>query len=159
MRTVLAAAQVASRLGGISTPKSPGFTFGEDYPALGGARGATSISAQFSTKVGFSYNGSVYEYLRRGTTAVDAGGATVEMQNVLVQYVQAEPDGNVDVNGVQSYKTHTIGSGTFTLYRDGKAVDGNWSRPDAASPTSYLDGGGAPVLFKPGKTWVVLAPT
>ena len=75
-----------------------------------------------------------------------------------MQRTTAQPDGTVDSNGVASYKSNSIGSGSFTLYRDGKAVDGTWSRPDAASPTSYLDAAGNPVPFRTGQTWVVLAP-
>ena len=152
-------AKVVATVPGISTPNSPGFTFGGDYPAMAAGRSVSSISAAFQISVKFTAKGADYAYVRAGKAAVDADGTAVTMQNVLVQHVQAEPDGNVDVNGVKSFKSHSIGSGTFTLYRDGKAIDGNWSRPDAGSPTSYLDPSGAPVLFKPGKTWVVLAPS
>jgi Protein of unknown function (DUF3048) N-terminal domain/Protein of unknown function (DUF3048) C-terminal domain len=150
---------VAARVAGISTPKSPGFTFGADAPAMAGGRAVTRVQAQFANAISWTFVNGVWRYVRLGTTQTDAaGGATIEFQNLLVQRTVAVRDGNVDSAGSPSYKSFTTGSGSFTLYRDGKAIDGTWSRPDVSSPTSYVDGSGAPVLFKPGKTWVVLAP-
>ena len=60
--------------------------------------------------------------------------------------------------GSPSYLSHTVGTGKFTLYRDGKALSGTWRRPTTSAPTAFLDAHGKPVAFKPGKTWVVLAP-
>ena len=117
------------------------------------------VAAAFANPLSFSWTGSAWRYIRLDRVQSDgADGATVEFQNLLVQHVTAVKDGTVDVNGSPSYKSQTVGSGSFTLYRDGKAVDGTWSRGDAGSATSYLDANGSPVLFRPGKTWVVLAP-
>lgn len=152
-------AKVSTGVSGVSTPRSPGFTFGGDYPALATQRDITRIGANFANAISFTFTGGVYTYTRRGSAQSDgASGDTFQFQNVLVQHVTAEEDGTIDAVGSPSYKTHTIGSGAFTLYRDGKAVDGTWTRADAGSPTTYADAGGVPVLFKPGKTWVVLAP-
>lgn len=153
------AAEVASTLSGIGVPTSPGFTFGADYPALAGQRDVGTVSARFENALSFEFTDGVWNYIRRGSVQSDgADGADFAFDNLLVQHTTAQPDGTVDVNGVQSYKTNTIGNGAVTLYRDGKAIDGTWTRADATSPTVYADAGGAPLLFKPGKTWVVLAP-
>jgi hypothetical protein len=152
-------AKAAASLTGLGTPKSPGFTFGTDYPALAGQRSVTRVAAAFSNALAFTFDNGVYRYIRKD--AVQSDGATgdkFEITNLVVQHVEAEKDGTVDVNGSPSYKSRSIGSGAFTLYRDGKAIDGTWTRPDAASPTSYLDSTGAPAMFRPGKTWIVLAP-
>jgi hypothetical protein len=151
--------KVASQLGGIGRPTSPGFVFSDDLGGYAGQRDVDRVSAAFANPLSFRWSNGVWNYIRRG--AVQTDGATSEafaFQNLLVQRTTAQPDGTVDVNGIPSFKSNSTGSGTFTLYRDGKAVDGTWSRPDAMSPTSYLDGAGNPVPFRTGKTWVVLAP-
>ncbi len=150
---------VASRLGGIGRPTSPGFVFSDDVGAYAGQRDVDRVAAAFANPISFRWADGVWNYIRLG--AVQTDGATGEpfaFQNLLVQRTTAQPDGTVDSNGIPSFKSNSTGSGTFTLYRDGKALDGTWSRPDATSPTSYLDGAGNPVPFRTGKTWVVLAP-
>ena len=152
-------AKVASQLGGISTPRSPGFTFADDTAALAGQRDVSRVSAAFANPISFRWTDNAWTYVRRGDVQTDgATGAPFPFQNLLVQRTTAQRDGTVDSAGSPSYKSASTGSGSFTLYRDGKAVDGTWSRPDAASPTSYLDASGNPVSFRTGKTWVVLAP-
>ncbi len=151
--------QVAHGLPGISQPNSPGFEFNDAYPALGGGRDVSALRVSMQSPLQFETNNSGgYSYIRQGAVSVDANGPTVNIQNLLVQRVHAEPDGIVDTAGSQSYKSFTVGTGTFTLYRDNKAVDGTWSRPDANGPTSYLGPDGQPVQFKPGHSWVLLAP-
>ncbi len=153
-------AQVAAEVGEIGVPNNPGFVFADDAPGYAGQRDVSRVAATFANPISFRWADGVWNYLRRGSVQVDgATGAAFAFPNLLVQRTTAQKDGTVDSNGVASYKTNSIGDGTFTLYRDGKAVDGSWSRPDAASPTSYLDANGAPVLFRTGRTWVVLAPS
>lgn len=152
-------AQIVESVPGIGVPNNPGFSFGADYPALAGGRDVGSVVARMMASVTFQFNGSYYEYVRQGDISVDgASGAPVAIDNLVVQRVYAEPDGIVDAAGNPSYKSYSTGDGEFTLYRDGKAIDGTWSRPDVNGPTSYLDAAGQPVLFKPGKTWVLLVP-
>ena len=154
------AVKVVNTLGGISAPKNPGFTFINNDPRVASSRPATTITASFANPISFSYNGDgTYSYIRRGSAQSDgATGLPLTTTNVLVQHTVAEPDGTVDSAGSPSFKSATTGGGTFTLYRDGKAIDGTWSRPDTASPTSYVDSAGNAAPFKPGRTWIVLAP-
>lgn len=152
-------AQVATSLAGIGVPRSPGFVFADDAAPYAGQRDVSRVSAAFANPISFRWTDGAWTYVRRGSVQSDgATGADITFQNLLVQRTTAQKDGTVDTNGIPSYKTNSIGSGTFTLYRDGKAVDGTWSRADAAAPTSYLDAAGTPVTFRTGKTWVVLAP-
>jgi hypothetical protein len=75
-----------------------------------------------------------------------------------VQNVIDAPDGTVDSIGSPSYLSQTVGTGKFTLYRDGKAITGTWLRASPVRATRYFDPKGKEVSFKPGKTWVMLAP-
>ena len=109
---------------------------------------------------GFRYNPvhHYYQVLNSDGQAVDATAGPLRAQNVLVQNVIDEPDGTVDSIGSPSFLTHTVGTGTFTLYRDGRAISGKWSRKSVDDPTRFLDKSGKAVKFRPGQTWVMLAP-
>ncbi len=151
---------VVSTLNGISQPNNPGFTWSNDDPRIAVSRPATTITASFANPISFTYTGNgTYNYIRRGSVQSDgATGAPFEISNVLVQHTSAFPDGVIDSAGSPSYKSLSIGGGDVTLYRDGKAMEGKWSRPDGSSPTTYVDANGLPMPFKTGKTWIVLAP-
>jgi hypothetical protein len=64
---------------------------------------------------------------------------------------------DVDVAGNPSQYTHSVGSGRVVLFRNGKRIEGKWSRPNEASPTKYTDLAGRPLLLAPGGAYVVLA--
>jgi len=121
---------------------------------------ATSLAVQFqAARTEFAFADGQYRLLRDGDPQSDAQGAPVVADNVLFQSVDFEPDGTVYSVGSPSFASHTVGSGTFRLFRDGHEISGTWNRPAADQPTQYLDGAGQPVPFKPGKTWVALVPS
>lgn len=79
--------------------------------------------------------------------------------NVIVQQVQVRPSAFKDSVGNNTPFTVSIGSGPATVLRDGKRIDGTWSRPDAASGTRFLDPAGVDIPLNPGgATWVLLQP-
>ncbi len=104
------------------------------------------------------YVDGVYQVFHHGSQYEDADHTPVTADNVVVQHVVDKPDGFEDSVGSPSYLTQTVGTGTFTLYRDGHAITGTWKRDADADPTQFLDASGKPVPFRPGKTWVLLAP-
>jgi len=150
---------VAADASGLSQPNSPGFAFAATDPRVEAGPPATSLAVQFqAARTGFAFTDGRYQLIRNGDPQSDASGAAIVTDNVVFQNVDFEPDGNYDSVGSPSFISHTVGSGTFTLYRDGHAIAGTWNRPAADQPTQYLDGAGQPVPFKPGKTWVALVP-
>jgi len=143
----------------LGEPKSPGFQFAAVDGRLSKAAAVRAIDVTMQAgRTRFVFESGRYTVSHRDTPYIDHDGAAVRTDNVLVQRVRDEPDGTVDSVGSPSYISHSVGSGSFTLYRDGKSIAGSWKRPSATAPTSYSDASGAPVLFKPGKTWVLLAP-
>ena len=52
--------------------------------------------------------------------------------------------------------TQSVGSGRVVLFRDGKRIEGTWSRPSVGAPTTFTDAAGKPLLFAPGGTFVAL---
>lgn len=151
--------QIAGSTSGLSPAKDIGFAFAATDPRVAAGPSATSLAVQFqAARTGFSFVDGRYQLVRNGGAESDASGAPLVTDNVLFQNVDFEPDGSVDSVGSPSFFSHTVGSGSFTLYRDGHAIAGTWNRPAADQPTRYLDANGQPVPFKPGKTWVALVP-
>lgn len=154
--------RVVASVSGAGKARNVGFTFAAAYEPLSKAPKATSIDVTMEAGyTGFRYDAASGRYLvlNSGGSATDANGTAFTTANVLVQNVIDEPDGNYDSIGSPSFLTHTVGNGTFTLYRDGRVIRGTWSRAAAADPTRYVDKAtGKPVGFKPGNTWVLLAP-
>jgi hypothetical protein len=150
---------VVGSVSGISQPNNIGLVFSAADPRVDAAPAATSLAVQYqAARLEFSAEGGGYRLLRNGDGESDAEGVPIVTDNVLFQDVSFEPDGEFDSVGSPSFISHTVGNGTFTLFRDGHAISGNWSRAAPDQPTQYLDAAGQPVPFKPGKTWVALVP-
>lgn len=151
--------QIAGATSGLSPARDIGFVFAATDPRVDAGPSATSLAVQYqAARTEFAFADGRYQLIRNGDAESDASGAPLVTDNVLFQNVDFEPDGSVDSVGSPSYFSHTVGSGTFTLYRDGHAISGTWNRPAPDQPTQYLDAAGQPVPFKPGKTWVALVP-
>jgi len=155
-------AKVAATLGG-AAPKDIGLRFGPAGQDRRLAKAPLVNQIDVVMQAGhtaFIYDKATarYQVAAGGGTAYDASGEALTTENVLVQNVVDEPDGTVDSVGSPSLLSHTVGTGTFTLYRNGRAVTGTWTRPSVGKPTAYLDKAGKPVTFRPGSTWVMLAP-
>ncbi|MHB8186736.1 MAG: DUF3048 domain-containing protein [Dermatophilaceae bacterium] len=140
--------------------RNVGFTWAPADPRLAGAQSAATVSTRVgSTTVGFVWDAKQATYVRTvdGQRIVTADGAPVAKPNVLVQFCQINVDrSDVDVNGNPSMFTRSIGSGRVVLFRDGKRIEGKWSRPSIGAPTTFTDAAGSPLLLAPGGTFVAL---
>ena len=140
--------------------RNVGFTWAANDPALAGAKPAASVSTRVgSTSVSFAWDAKAARYARTvgGRRILTASGTPIAKPNVLVQFCQINTDRtDVDVLGNPSMYTKSIGSGRVVLFRDGKRIEGRWSRPSLGAPTSFTDAGGKPLLFAPGGTFVAL---
>ncbi|MFE5913628.1 DUF3048 domain-containing protein [Streptomyces wedmorensis] len=92
----------------------------------------------------------------REARATDTG--PVRPATVVVQRVTVRPSRFHDRFGAVSPYSETVGSGTALVLRDGRAHEARWSRPTAASGTTFTTPSGAPLAFAPGQVWVLLAP-
>jgi hypothetical protein len=63
------------------------------------------------------------------------------------------------VNGNPSQYTHTIGSGQAVIFRNGRRIQGTWSRPSAGAGTTFTATNGRRITLAPGGEWVVLVST
>lgn len=140
--------------------RNVGFTWAANDPRLTAAKPAATVSTRVgSTGVGFVWDATLVRYVRTvGRQRILTGsGAPLAKPNVLVQFCQVRVDrSDVDVNGNPSAFTKTVGSGRVVLFRDGKRIEGKWSRPSVGAPTAFTDAAGKPLLFAPGGTFVAL---
>jgi hypothetical protein len=141
--------------------RNVGFTWAANDPRLARAKSAATVSTRVgTTPVGFVWDAKLASYVRTlgGQRIRTASGAPVAKPNVLVQFCQINVDrSDVDVNGVPSAFTRSMGSGRVVLFRDGKRIEGKWSRKSIGAPTAFTDTAGKPLLFAPGGTFVALA--
>ena len=141
--------------------RNVGFSWAKTDPRLKTAPAATSVRTVVgSTPVTFQWQRRLGRYVRTvgGTALHTANGAPIATPNVLVQLcLVTDNRGDIDVNHNPSRYTHTVGSGRVVLFRDGRRIEGRWSRASAAAPTKFTDAKGAPLLLAPGGAYVVLA--
>lgn len=140
---------------GASTAKDVGFRFGALPP---GGRPAAAITVRLpAAAFRFTWDAAAASY----TVLMDGRDtAAARPQNVIVQHVEVtgSPRGFVDTDGggrVSEPFSRTVGSGTATILRDGRAFAVTWNRPTAAAGTQYTYRGRAFPL-RPGQTWIVL---
>ena len=95
---------IASSTGGLSRRRTS--VSSSPPPTRGSmpAGPATSMSVQFqAARVGFAFEDGRYRLIRGGEGQSDANGAPIVTDNVLLQNVAFEPDGEVDSVGSPSY--------------------------------------------------------
>jgi len=140
--------------------RNVGFTWAARDPRLVGAKPATTVTTRVgSTRVAFVWDAKLARYVRTidGRRLLTVSGDPVAMPNVLVQFCKITADrSDIDVNGNVSMFTKSIGSGRVVLLRNGRRIEGTWSRASIGAPTTFTDAAGKPLLFAPGGTFVAL---
>ncbi|WP_435059165.1 DUF3048 domain-containing protein [Streptomyces sp. bgisy060] len=135
-----------------------GFRFGPAPP--GGRPVETSTVRYPAARYAFTWSAADRAWRvamdGREARATDTGPLTPE--TVVVQRVAVRPSRFHDRLGSVSPYSETVGTGTALVLRDGRAHEARWSRPSAASGTTFTTPSGAPLPFAPGQTWIVLAP-
>jgi hypothetical protein len=146
----------------VARPVDVGFRWGREYAALAKARHALRLGATVgNVGLAFGYDVRSQRWVLRGPGGAaqrTASGAPVATQNVIVQLCPVSVDrSDVDVNGVPSAYTHTVGRGRALVFRDGRVLPGTWVRSRAGGITRYVDAAGRDILLRPGGAWVLLA--
>ncbi|MGR8006977.1 DUF3048 domain-containing protein [Streptomyces hypolithicus] len=92
-----------------------------------------------------------------GAPARTAEGEHLDAGTVIVQRVTVRPSDFRDRSGNTTPFTETVGSGTATVLRDGKAYDATWVRERLSSRTEFTGPDGKRMTFAPGQVWIVYA--
>ncbi|HEU5007138.1 MAG TPA: DUF3048 C-terminal domain-containing protein [Jatrophihabitantaceae bacterium] len=148
-------------------PKSIGWTFNPSLAGLSttpAPKISTTVSGSYApgagTPVTFRWSARLKKYVRyiNGTPQKAADGKPIAATNVIVQYckVVSHPQ-DTDIAGNPSQFTYSVGSGKVLVFRQGRRIDGTWSRPKQSAGTTLRTSAGKPLPLNPGNTWVVLA--
>ncbi|MDY7099737.1 MAG: DUF3048 domain-containing protein [Actinomycetota bacterium] len=122
-------------------------------PAPAGGRPVNGVAIAYgAANVSYTWNGSGWERSIDGAASTDDAGVRVAPPNVIVQFV----DYGRSAADARSPEAITVGSGTAWVLTMGQVYETTWSRPDAASPTTYTDASGNEVTLTPGATWIAL---
>jgi Protein of unknown function (DUF3048) N-terminal domain/Protein of unknown function (DUF3048) C-terminal domain len=142
-----------------TSARSIGFTWVAKPKGLRSHGGAQVNTLVGSTPVNFSWKAAANRYVRYigGVAQTAADGRLIATPNVIVQFckVTVHP-GDVDVTGNPAMYTHSIGHGKVAVFRNGRRIDGTWTRVSATSGTRLRDSRGQPIPLLPGGAWVIL---
>jgi len=137
----------------------PALKFG-DAPASGSEAQTATIAMGESIK--YEYDGAKSAYHRLyagGAKTTDASAGEVLPENVVVIKTDVnEIPGTADAAGAPSVDFRSTGSGDVVILRDGKRFEGTWSR-QGSEMYSFKDASGAPLLLRPGLTWMHIVST
>lgn len=133
-----------------------------DYLPWGSAQGlgrgkpAKHVTAQFSpgSQTQWTWNGRFWQ--RVGGHA--AQGDEFRPDNVLALRVRQRSAGYTDAAGNPVPESVLTGTGPATLFRDGRAYQGAWTKKSLQSPLRLVTPRGKQMQVPPGHTWVELIP-
>jgi hypothetical protein len=92
-----------------------------------------------------------------GSPATSTGAGQVSAPTVVIQRVVVGLSSYLEQGPMKPPDARTVGSGTATVLRNGKAYHARWSRPTANGGTTFTTNSGKPMTFARGPVWIVLA--
>lgn len=140
----------------IATSKNMGWTFG---PAPTGGQPILSVKLKWPANTYsaiWSPNESRWLLVHANNPDLAADGSQLGPTTLAIQMVSITPSQYHDKFGGVTPFSATIGSGTGYILRNGFAFAAKWSRPDAASGTTWTSLDGTPIPFAGGQVWVAL---
>lgn len=144
-------------------PPEPVFEYGEEPPPRQGSRRARELHLPFSpdADVVWRYQPGQGTWARfHGETPHTVeDGTQVTASNIVVQQVELVDTGIVDPAGNPSPEVRVVGSGQAWVFRDGRVVEGTWTRDTVSDRTVFTDRRGNEIPLTPGTTWVELFPS
>ena len=130
----------------------PVFSFSGDLPGRGKRVRTVSITFSFSNTSGWTWSGGRWVRLAGGEPLLLEGGDPLTVDNVLIQEVVVGAG-----IGISPDVTMT-GSGKAWLLRDGRLIQGRWTRRSLNGVTEFQTKSGDEMTFAPGTTFVELLP-
>jgi hypothetical protein len=151
--------QLLGRARGAAKARDIGFRFG---PAPDGGKPVTSFTARYpAASFRFQWSAADRRWLvsQDGRPDMAAEGGRLGGQTIVIQRARTTRSQFHDFLGNYTPLIGTVGTGTATVLRDGKAYDARWSRPSEKRGTTFTTPSGRPMTFAPGQVWVVLVNT
>jgi hypothetical protein len=125
--------------------------------SLGRGKPAKHVEAEFSAAATttWDWNGRYWKHGGGHT----AKGDDFRPDNVLVLQVRQVDAGYLDPAGNPVPESILAGKGTATLFSDGRAYGGAWSKKSLAAPLRLVTDKGQKMPVPPGHTWIELIPS
>lgn len=136
------------------------FSFGESEAK---GRKASSITIDFGGPDVISYTWSEEGWLRsqnalpfeiEGSGQLTVDNVLIEQHEVRFSNTIRDPAGNPSIEIADE-----TGSGRAVLYRNGRAINGTWTRETVGAPVEFTTRSGDEMVFAPGSIWVHLVPS
>lgn len=136
--------------------KSAGWNF-SDETELGTAISSVKVSWPASNyEVFWSTEKELWELSHGGVPNLSSTGARLTADTFVIQIVSITDSIYKDkVGGVTPFSA-TVGTGKGFILRDGKYIEGNWSRPTESSGTRWTTNSGDEIPFAHGAIWIAL---
>ena len=140
----------------VSDPLAGGFTGSVDASAI-------TIPYRPGFAVGYRYDPASGAYARfdDGVREVDgATGEAVAAQNIVVIQTEVHftTEFGLDPAGNPKLDMTLLGTGSGSVFRDGKRQDVTWTRPDIFDVFTLRNANGEAVRLAPGQTWIHIVP-
>lgn len=121
---------------------------------------ATAISVPISSPLynsSYTYDAASNSYMRAqgGAAHTDREKGAINPKVVIVM----EAAMNMAMEDGYREQIQTIGSGKVTIFQDGVATTGTWSKKDQKSQIKFTDQSGADIPLNRGQTWITVIPT
>ncbi|MBU7598098.1 DUF3048 domain-containing protein [Streptomyces sp. P38-E01] len=140
-----------------SLSRDIGLRFG---PAPAGGRPTRQASVSYdAARTSFEWSPKQRRWLASfdGEPAMSASGARLGGRTVVIQRVTMRDSDFGDSTGAVTPYIETLGEGTATVLRNGRAYETRWERATPQSGTVYRLADGSRMPFAAGQTWVVYA--
>jgi hypothetical protein len=147
--------QLLAEAHGASKAHSIGFKFGT--PNRGG-RSTSSASVSYpAASFRFTWSHRLQRWLvwMDGARGETSARQQLSAATVVIQHTNVSTSKFLEYGKRPPY-AWTIGHGTATVLRNGKAYKANWSRPRPGDGTRFTTRSGQPMRFAPGPLWIVL---
>jgi hypothetical protein len=123
---------------------------------------ATDLRVRMSgaATTGWTYDepSGLYERAQNGEPSLTPDDDPMTAANVVVLGVRTGDGGCCDSAGNPYLATDVVGEGRAIVLRDGRWYEGTWTKAGPDDPWELADTTGAPIVLKPGATWMHLAP-
>jgi hypothetical protein len=145
----------------LATPETDFLDHGDLPNGVKGKR-ARSVSINFSASntIEYRWDGKGWQRWEAGVPFMSATGGQITTPNVLIQEVEVNNSKTItDSIGNPSPEINLAGTGKAVLFRDGKAIEGEWTTPQPGEAPSFQTKGGEAFVFAPGQIWWELVPS
>ena len=138
---------------------APLLDFDSRPPALSASADEVNVRMSRLNRMTWDFDHGRYHRIQDGEDSVDADGAQVTADTVVVITVRQISTGRVDAAGSSVPDYEVVGRGTALVFRNGMVFEGEWVRDTQEEFFSFVDSEGQPIPLMPGRTWIHVMPT